>query len=105
MELDNVGDSVAVHRLFVGEIEVDGDAKVAADDDYGGHCQVEEEHGHDEGEVLKFHLPPGKRAGQAEGLRAVPSPAQNGEHGPHQAVEPNPHAQDLHCLPTDFLIC
>lgn len=76
MELDYVGDAVAiVHRLFVGEIEVDGYAEVAAEDDDGGHDQVEGEHGDDEGETLVFHLPPGQGAGQAEGLGAVPPPA------------------------------
>lgn len=61
MELDDVGDSVAVvHRLFVGEIEFDGDAKVAAEDDDSGHDQVEEEQGDNKRESLIFHLAPGK---------------------------------------------
>lgn len=38
MDLDNIEDSVVlVHRLFVGEIELDGDAKVAAGDDDRGY--------------------------------------------------------------------
>ncbi len=53
MELDDVGDSVAVvHGLFVGEIEVDGNAKVAADDDDRWNGEIEGEHGDDEREVL-----------------------------------------------------
>lgn len=61
MELDNIGDSVAaVHRLFVGEIELDGNAKVAAGDDDRRHDEVEGEHRDDKGESLMFHLSPGK---------------------------------------------
>lgn len=106
MELDNVGDSVAVvHRLFVGEIEVDGDSKVAGDDDDRRHDEVEGEHGDDEREALSFHLSPGERAGQAEGLWAILSPAQDREQSPDQSVEPDPYAQHLHLLPADFLIC
>lgn len=104
MELENVGVAV-VRRLFVGEIEVDGDAKVAGDDDDRRHDKVQGKHGDDESETLVLHLSPGKRAGQAEGLRAVPPPAQNGEQSPDQTVEPDPHAHDLHCPPADFLIC
>lgn len=93
MQLDDVGDSVAVaHRLLVGEVELDSNAEVAADDDHGGDGQVEGEHGDDEGEALVFHLRPGQRAGQAERLGAVAAPAQHGEQSPHQSVEPDPHA-------------
>lgn len=84
MEFDDVGDSFAVvHRLFVGKIQVDGDAKVAAHDDDGRHDEVEGEHGDHEREAFIFHLSPGEGAGQAKGLQAVPSPAQNGEQSPH----------------------
>lgn len=97
MELDDDGDLIAViHRLFVGEIEFDGNAKVAADDDDCWHDEVEGENGDDERESLIFHLTPGQRAGYAERLRAITPPPQNGEHGPHDAVEPDPHAHDLH---------
>lgn len=76
MELDNVWDLVAViHHLFVCEIEFDGDAKVAADYDDNRQGEVEEENRDDEREALIFHLSPGKRAGHAKGLRAIPSPA------------------------------
>lgn len=33
MELDNVGDSVAIGRVPVGEVELEGNAEVAAEDD------------------------------------------------------------------------
>lgn len=56
MELD----VAVVHRLFVGEIEFDGDAKVAAEDDDSGRGQVEEEQGDNKRESLIFHLAPGK---------------------------------------------
>lgn len=106
MEFDNVGDSVAVvHRLLVGEVELDGDAKVAAEDDDGGHDQVEEEYGDHEREGLVLHLPPGQRAGQAKGLGAVSTPAHYGEQSPDQSIEPGPQAQHLHLLPADFLPC
>lgn len=107
MDLDNIEDSVVlVHRLFVGEIELDGDAKVAAGDDDRRYDQVEGEHGDDKGrEALMFHLSPGKRTGQAKGLWPVPSPAQNGKQSPDQSVQPDPHAQQLCFLPADFLTC
>lgn len=106
MELDDVWDSFAVvHGLFVGEEEVDGDAEVAADDDHGRSDQVQGKHGDDEREALVLHLRPGQRAGQAEGLGAVTPPTQDGKQSPDQSVEPDPHAQQLHRLPTDFLPC
>lgn len=105
MELDDNGDLVGVKGLFIGEIEFDGDAKVAADDDDRRNGEVEGENGDDERESLVFHLAPGQRAGYAERLWAITSPAQNGEHGPYDAVEPDPHAHDLHWLPGDFLLC
>lgn len=106
MELYNIGDSVAVvHRLFVGVIELDGDAKVAADDDDRRHDEVERDHGDHKREALMLHLVPGKRARQAEGLRAVPPPAQYGEQSPEQCVQPGPQAQHLHLPPADFLLC
>lgn len=78
MELDNIGDLVAVHWVFVGIEELDGDAKVAGEDDDWRHDEVESEHGDNKREALMLHLPPGKRTGQAEGLWAVPPPAQEG---------------------------
>lgn len=106
MELDDVGHSVAVlQRPFVGEVQVDGDAEVAADDDGCGEDEVEGEHGDDEREALGFHLAPGERAGQAEGLGAVPPPAQEGAQRPDQSVEPDPQTQHLHFTHADFLIC
>lgn len=94
MELD--GEAVAVIRLFVGEVEVYSNAKVAADDDNSRHGKIEGEQGDDERVSLIFHLPPGQRAGYAEGLRAITPPSQNGEHGPDHAVQPDPQAHDLH---------
>lgn len=106
LQLDDVGHVVdVVHGLLVGEEKVDGDAKVAAADDERGRHQVEGEHGQDEGEALVLHLGPGQRAGQAERLGAVTSPAQDGEEGPDQTVEPDPSAHELHRLPGDFFIC
>lgn len=106
MHLDDIGYSVAVVQGFlVGEIKVDGDTKVAADDDDTRQGEVEGEKGDDKRETLAFHLSPGERAGQAKGFRAVPSPAQDGEQSPDQTVEPGPYAHDLHCLPADFLNC
>lgn len=61
MQLDNIRDSVAVvHRFFVGEMELDGDAKVTADDDDRRYGKVEGEHGDDKREALVFHLSPGE---------------------------------------------
>lgn len=105
MEFDDVGDVVAVGRLLVGEVQLHGDAEVTADDDHAGQHQVEGEEGDDERGALVFHLPPGQRAGQPEGLRAVPAPAQNRKQRPDEAVQPRPQAQDLHLLPADFLFC
>ena len=106
MELDDVGHSVAVlQRPFVGEVEVDGDAEVAADDDGCWDDEVEGEHGDDERAALGFHLAPGERAGEAEGLGAVPPPAQEGTQRPEQSVEPDPQAQLLHRTHADFLTC
>lgn len=96
MELDDDRDLVGVTSLFIGGIEFNGDAKVAADDDDRRHGKVEGENGDDERESLVFHVAPGQRAGYAKRLRAITSPAQNGEYGPHQAVEPDPHTHDLH---------
>lgn len=106
MQLDDVGHVVGVvHGLLVGDVEVDGDAEVAAADDDGGRHQVEGENGQHEGEALVLHLRPGQGAGQAEGLGAVAAPAQDGEQGPDQAVEPDPHAHDFHRPPGDLLVC
>lgn len=97
MELYNDGDAVAdIHRLSVGKVEVNSDAKVAADDDNCRHGEVEGEHGDDEREPLIFHLSPGQRAGYAERLRAITSPSQNRKRGPDHAVQPDQQAHDLH---------
>lgn len=105
VEFDDIGDVVAVRRLFVGEVKLHGDAKVATDDDHAGQDQVEGKEGNDERGAFLFHLPPGQRAGQPEGLRAVPPPAQDRKQGPYEGVQPGPQAQDLHLPPTDFLLC
>lgn len=106
MELDHIWDSVAVvHRLPVGKIELDGYAKVAAEDDDGRYGQVEEEHGDDKGEAVVFHISPGQRAGQAKGLWPIATPAQYGEQSPDQSIQPGPQAQHLHFDPSDFLSC
>lgn len=106
MELDNVGHSVAVvHRLFVGEVEVDGDAEVGAGDDDRRNGEVEGEQEDDEREALVLHLAPGEGAGQAEGLGTVPPPAQDGEQSPDQSVQPDPQAQDLYLLPANCFLC
>lgn len=60
MELDDVRDALAALCLSVGEVELEGDAKVAADDDGRRHGEVEGEHGDDKREALVFHLPPGE---------------------------------------------
>lgn len=60
MELDNIGDSLAFVWFSVGEIELEGNAKVAAKDDDCRHDEVEGEHGDDEREALVFHPSPGK---------------------------------------------
>lgn len=105
MHLDNIGYSVAFAGFLVGDIKVDGNTKVAAEDDDTRQGEVERENGNDERKTLAFHFSPGERAGQAKGFRAVPSPAQDGEQSPDQTVEPGPYAHDLHSLPADFLIC
>lgn len=97
MELDHSGDAVAdVYHLGVGKVEVYGETKVAGDDDNCRQGKVEGEHGDDERESLIFHLPPGQRAGNAERLWAIAPPAQNREHGPDNAVQPDKQAHDLH---------
>lgn len=106
MELHYVRDLVpVVQRLLVRDVELDGDAEVAAEDDDGRYGEVEGEHGDDEGEALVLHLPPGERAGQAEGLRAVAAPAQQGEQSPEQRVDPRTQAQQLHLPQADLLPC
>lgn len=105
MELDDVRDALAALCLSVGEVELEGDAKVAADDDGRRHGEVEGEHGDDKREALVFHLPPGEWAGHTEGFWPVPPPAQDGEQSPDESVQPRANTQHLYLLPADFLLC
>lgn len=59
MHLDDMGDLVAVFDGLIGQIELEGNAEVAANDDYRRHDQVKGEHGDDERETLLFHVSPG----------------------------------------------
>ena len=104
VQLDDVGDLKSPDAgVPVGEVELEADAGVAADDDEKGEHQVDDEHGDDEGEAVLLHPHPGQGAGQAEGFGAVPAPAHDGEQGPGESVQPDPHAQDLRRPPAYHL--
>ena len=104
MHLDDVWDIFAVVEGLVGNVQLQGNAKVATKDDEGGPQQVEGEDGDDEGEALFLHLSPGQGAGKAKGLWTVPAPAQEREAGPQQGIEPRPQTQELHVPPADLLL-
>ena len=84
IHLDDVGDLPAA--VPVGAVELEADAEVAGDDDERGEDQVEAHFGDDEGEAVVHHPLPGQGAGQAEGFRAVPAPAHDGQQGPGEGV-------------------
>ena len=94
---DNVWDlKTRPAAVPVGAVELEADAEVAGDDDERGENQVEAHYGNDEGEAVVLHPLPGQGAGQAEGFGAIPAPADDGEQGPGEGVQPYPRTQDLH---------
>lgn len=72
-------------------MELQGDAKVGAEDDGAGQEGAERGQGHDEGGVVERLLVahPVDGAGQTEGLRTVAAPAQQGQQSPHAGVQPD----------------
>lgn len=107
LQLGCIRDPVNILDLLVCFTDLPGNPQVTGNDGECRQDRAQEEHAQDEREAIGgvVELAPGYGTRDAKGLRAVVAPAQQGQDGPEQGVEPDESDQDADGVLGDSVTC
>lgn len=107
LQFSCVRDPVNILDLLVRFMNLPGNSQVTGNDGQCRQDRAQEEHAQDEWKAIGgvVELAPGYCTRDAKWLRAVVTPAYQGQNGPEQGVEPDESNQDANSVLGDFVTC